>query len=82
MKIRTVRQATPAEAAAMLESMDARATAGAELREALERHITPEMVAASLASLPADARRRITSKYLAEPQVRQTVRFTTRKPRP
>ncbi len=49
-----------------------------EILAALAKRLIPEVLAASLASLPPENRRRIASKYLAKPPVR----FITRKPRP
>lgn len=80
MKIRTNRQASPEEAAAMLEDMDTRTRTGAEIRVSLAKHFTPDKIAALIAGMPEDSQARIFRECLTEPPVRRTIKITTRKP--
>jgi hypothetical protein len=47
----------------------------ADYRDAIRRAITPEKFAATLATLPAEAQKRITDKHLAEPPVIRRVKI-------
>ena len=81
MKIRITRQATEAEAAAILEDMTLRAKAGEDVRAALAKHITPERIGSLIGELPADAQERIQTQFAPRP-IRQSFKLTTRLKKP
>lgn len=80
MKLRATRQATPDEAAAILESRDSRAGSGEEIRAELANTFDADKLAAVIASLPEDAQQRL-NRLRVELPVRRTIRLITRKPR-
>lgn len=55
--------------------------ARADCLAALRRRFTPEMLAESLASLPAASQLEFARKFLIEPPVRRTLKIIIRKPR-
>jgi len=81
MKTHTNRDATPEEAAAILSAMQRRHSVAEEIKASLLKHITPEMFAASLASLPADAKERIRKQFAPRPTIYRT-KITKRRKTP
>jgi hypothetical protein len=79
MKIRTTRQATEDEAAAILEEIPRRQSVRAEVGVSFAKHFSPERLAEVFASLPVDTQRRVAAKCLVEPPVRRTLKFTRRR---
>lgn len=55
--------------------------ARADCLAALHRHFTPEMLAASISSLPPDRQLEFARKFLIESPVRRTLKIIMRKPR-
>ncbi len=78
MKIRTTRQATEAEASAIVEDMRCRQSIKEAVGASLTKHLSPERLAEVFVGLPADSQRRVAAKCLVKPDVRRTLRFTRR----
>ncbi len=80
MSDRINRQASEAEAEAMLEDLNSRQRAADEVREALSKHFTTERLAEVVAGLPPDFQAKF-RQHIDEPPVRRTITINKKKRR-